>query len=119
MAKKAKKIKEELVDNSEMPRGFSEPEEQKRIKVITSFEDIDSSAMVNIIKAQRAFKAVFGGAKAGSAENVLNVKLAGQFPDKEELVLEIYKGLRGLLNVAKAKKNRENEEKDKLRKASK
>lgn len=88
-------------------------------KKITRFEDIDSSAMVNIVKAQRAFKAVFGGAKGGTAEIVLAQRLAGQFPNKEELVIEVYKGLKGLLNPSKAKKNRENEAKDRARKASK
>lgn len=88
-------------------------------KEITRFEDIDSSAMVNIVKAHRAFKAVFGGAKGGTAEIVLAQRLAGQFPNKEELVIEVYKGLKGLLNPSKAMKNRENEAKDRARKASK
>ena len=87
-------------------------------KKITKFEDIDSSRMVNEVKAVRAFKGVFGGAKAGSAELVLATKLRGEF-EGEELVAEVYKSLGGLLDLAKAKKNRENEKKDKRKKASK
>ena len=90
----------------------------KKEKAITKFEDIDSSAMVNEVKAVRAFKAVFGGAKGGSAEITLVQKLAGEFPDKEELVKEVYKGLGGLLEVVKAKVNRVNEAKTKAKKAS-
>lgn len=86
-------------------------------KTIIKFEDMDSSAMVNIVKAQRAFKAVYGGAKGGSAEITLAGKLRGEY-EGEELVMEVYKGLGGLMSVAKAKINRANEEKDKKKKAS-
>ena len=92
---------------------------EKSEKKITSYEDIDSSAFVNEVKGIRAFKAVFGGAKGGSAEVTLVQKLAGDFPDKEALVTEVYKGIGGLLNVAKAKVNRANEAKEKAKKASK
>lgn len=83
----------------------------KTEKTIARFEDINSSAMVNEVKGKRAFSAVFGGAKAGSAELILAQRLAKDFPDKEELVVEVYKGLLGLLDVAKAKVNRVNEKK--------
>ena len=86
-------------------------------KTITKFEDVDSSAMVNGVKALRAFKAVYGGAKGGSAEIVLAGKLRGEY-EGQELVEEVYKGLGGLMNVSKAKLNRENENKDKAKKAS-
>jgi len=100
-------------------------ETTKEVKVeepkIIKFEDLDLSACVNIEKAKRAFKGVFGGAKTGSAEldlanrlRMLNPKLT-----KEELVIEVYKGLLGLLDPAKAKINRENEKKEASRKASK
>lgn len=104
LAKAEAKVEKEALKNSE--------------KKIVKFEDIDSSAMVNEVKAVRAFKAVFGGAKGGSAEITLVQKLAGEFPNKEELVTEVYKGLGGLLNVAKAKVNRINETKTKKAKAS-
>lgn len=91
---------------------------EKIKKTITKFEDIDSSAMVNIVKANRAFKGVYGGAKSGSAEIVLANKLRVEGYEGEELVVEVYKGLLGLLDVKKAKINRENEKKDKLKKAS-
>lgn len=86
-------------------------------KKIVLFSDIDSSAMVNGVKTLRAFKAVYGGAKGGSAEIVLVGKLRGEY-EGEELVIEVYKGLGGLMNVKKAKINRINEEKDKKKKAS-
>ena len=82
-----------------------------------SFAEV-SADMVNGVKAQRAYNAVHGKGKGGSAEVVLVQKLAGDFPDKGELVREVYKGLGGLLNVQKAKKNRENEAKEKIRKAN-
>ena len=86
-------------------------------KTITKFENVDLSAMVNGVKANRAFKAVYGGAKGGSAEIVLAGKLRGEY-EGQELVEEVYKGLGGLMNVSKAKINRENEKKDKAKKAS-
>ncbi len=86
-------------------------------KTITKFEDIDTSACVNGVKALRAYKAVYGGAKGGSAEITLAGKLRGEY-EGQELVIEVYKGLGGLLNVAKAKINRANEVKDKNKKAS-
>lgn len=92
---------------------------EKIEKKITKFEEIDSSAMVNDVKANRAFKAVFGGAKAQSAEVALATQLRSPDLKGEELVVEVYKGLGGLLNVSKAKKNRENEKKAKINKANK
>ena len=89
----------------------------EKSKKITKFEDIDSSEMVNGVKAMRAYKAVYGGAKGGSAEVLLAGQLRGKF-EGEELVIEVYKGLGGLMNKAKAKVNRENEAKDKKKKAS-
>lgn len=88
-------------------------------KEIKKFADVDSSAFVNIVKAERAYKAVFGGAKSASAEVVAAQKLAGEYSDKEELVVEVYKALGGLLNAEKAKVNRANEAKDRKKKASK
>jgi len=97
--------------------------EEKEIKVkkIISFEDIDSSSMVNDVKAVRAFKAVFGGAKGGSNEITLVGKLRAENSDLkgEKLVIEVYKGLGGLVDLARAAKNRENEKKAKIIKASK
>lgn len=86
---------------------------QPEIKKITKFEDIDSSVFVNDVKARRAFKAVFGGAKAQSAEITLVSELRTVNPDLkgEDLILEVYKGLDGLVSVEKAKLNRDNEKK--------
>ena len=88
--------------------------EQSEIKKI---EDIDISSMVNGVKAIRAFKAVYGGAKGGSAEVSLAGQLRGEY-EGQELVEEVYKGLGGLMNVSKAKINIENENKNKAKKAS-
>ena len=92
---------------------------KEKKKVITKFEDIDSSAMVNEVKAIRAFKGVYGGAKANSAEVIAAVKFRAEGLEGEELVVAVYEKLGGLLDKAKAKKNRENEKKEKARKSSK
>lgn len=99
----------------------NEVKEEVKVKKITKFEDMDSSTLVNEVKANRAFKAVFGGAKGGSAEVTLVGKLRAENPDLkgEELVIEVYKGLLGLVDKARASKNRENENKAKIAKASK
>lgn len=76
-----------------------------------------SADMVNGVKARRAYDAVYGKGKGGTAEVVLVQRLAGDFPDKGELVREVYKALGGLVNVQKAKVNRGNEKKDRERKA--
>lgn len=86
-------------------------------KIITKFEDIDTSEMVNGMKALRAFQAVYGGARGGSAEVILAGKLRGEF-EGEELVKEVYKGLYGLMDKTKAKTNRGNEAKAKKIKES-
>ena len=93
---------------------------ETKINKIIKFEDIDSSSLVNGVKAVRAFKAVFGGAKGGSAEITLVNRLRAENPELEgeELVIEIYKGLGGLVDLARAKKNRENEVKEKKAKAN-
>ena len=77
-----------------------------------------SANMVNGVKAQRAYNAVIGKAKGGTVEVALVQRLASDFPDREDLMVEVYKGLGGLLNAEKAKVNRANEEKDRKRKAS-
>ena len=100
-------------------------ETTKEVKVeepkVVKFEDLDLSACVNLVKARRAFNGVFGGAKGSSAELDLANKLRGLNPKltKEELVIEVYKGLLGLLDPVRAAKNRVNEKKDAVRKASK
>jgi hypothetical protein len=93
---------------------------EKKAKVILRFEDLDISEFVNIDKARRAYLAVFGGAKGGSAELVLAHRISAQNPgiDKEEHVKLVYKGLYGLLDVKKAAKNREIEKKDAKTRAS-
>ena len=66
--------------------------------------------MVDLAKIERAKKAVYGGAKGDTAE----VKLANQLRGKYEgdvLVVEVYRGLGGLIDLTRAKKNRENEKK--------
>lgn len=83
---------------------------------IVNFEDIDSSMFVNDVKALRAFKAVYGGAKPNSNELVLVQRLRSDKLKGEELVKEVYVGLGGLVSVEKAKKNRANEAKAKKRK---
>lgn len=95
-------------------------EQKKESKKITKFEDIDSSLMVNEVKAKRAFKAVFGGAKPQTAEVVAALELKAKNPDLkgEELVMEVYKALGGLVNKEKAATNRANEKKTKDTKES-
>ena len=61
-------------------------------------------------KLERAQRAVSGGAKSQSAESVLLARFKGEF-EGDNLVLEIYKGLAGLVNPAKAVQNRKNEAK--------
>ena len=77
-----------------------------------------SADMVNGVKAKRAYDAVMGKGKGGTAEVILVQRLSADFPDKGELVREVYKSLGGLLNEAKAKVNRANEQKARLKKAS-
>lgn len=90
----------------------------KNTKTILKFEDIDCSDMVNLEKAKRAFKGVYGGAKGDTAEICLANKLRGEF-EGEELVREVYKGLGGLIDKPKAKINRVNKEKAKKNKERK
>lgn len=106
-AEKAAKKAEKEAASGKAPKVGGEA---KAAFVKINFEDIDSSAMVNEIKAKRAFDAVFGKAKPQTAETVLAGKLRGQF-EEEELVLEVYKGLGGLVDESKAKVNRANEKK--------
>lgn len=89
-------------------------------KVSVRFEDFDVSEFVNIEKARRAYMAVFGGAKGGSSELTLAHRILARNPgiEKENLVKEVYVGLYGLLDKAKAKVNRENEKKAAKKKAS-
>lgn len=90
----------------------------KKLAKPVNFAEV-SADMVNGVKAKRAFDAVMGKGKGGTAEVILVQRLSADFPDKGELVREVYKALGGLLNVQKAKVNRANEEKDRKRKASK
>lgn len=92
----------------------------KEPKKITKFEDVDTSALANEAKAKRAFKAVMGGAKGGSAEVALMFKCKAENPDisVDELVTEIYKGLGGLVDAGKAKLNREQDKKERAKRAS-
>jgi len=110
--KEAKRLAKEAKDLAK-----AEAKAAKLAKPV-SFADV-SKDMVNIVKAERAYRAVFGGAKGGSNELVLVQKLSGDFRDKAELCVEVYKGLGGLLNAQKAQVNRANEKKDKARKAVK
>ncbi len=115
----AKTTEQKEAEKLEKEKAKAEKEAAKTSKKIIKFEDIDSSAMVNGVKARRAFKAVFGGAKPQTNEITLASQLRTENPDLkgEELVMEVYKGLGGLVDVNKAKKNRENEKKEKERKA--
>jgi hypothetical protein len=93
-----------------MPKKIEVKEEVKiEPKKIIRFEDLELAPCANEIKAHRAFSAVYGKAKADSAEQRLASELRIERPDLkgEDLVIEIYKGLGGLLNVQQAKINRE------------
>lgn len=97
-------------------------EETSKVKgnKVVRFEDIDTSLMVNVEKAKRAFKGVFGGAKGGSNEITLAGQLRAENPKLvgAKLVLEVYKGLGGLVDAKKAAVNRKSEAKTKAAKAS-
>lgn len=80
-------------------------------KKVVRFEDFNFDSLVNETKAKRAFSAVFGGAKPQSNEVILAGKLRGQGFEGEELVVEIYKGLGGLVDSERAAINRVNEKK--------
>jgi len=99
-------------------KAVEEKVEEKKEEKVVRFEDLDLSACVNIEKAKRAFSGVYGGSKAGSVELTLANQLRITNPSikKEELIIEVYKGLLGLLDPAKAKVNRQNEKKEKSRK---
>jgi len=77
--------------------------------------------MVNGEKAERAKKAVEGKGKPGSVEVVLKAKIQNENPDiqGDELVFEIYKGMAGLVNQAKAMVNRKNEAKNEAKNKAK
>jgi hypothetical protein len=90
--------------------------EQASVRKLTAYEDMDTSLMVNEVKSHRAFKAVFGGAKSGSAELVIASKLRAEGFSGDELFVETYKALGGLMNKEKATVNRENEKKQKAKK---
>lgn len=76
------------------------------------------SAMVNAVKAKRARMAAEGRAKPNSTEMVLASRLRSEGLSGDALVVEIYKGLGGLMDEKKAAVNRRNEAKEKERKAS-
>ncbi len=93
---------------------------QEKKKIITKFEDFDIEGFVNIDKARRAYNAVYGGAKGGSAELVLAHKIKAQAPElsQVELVKEVYLAMYGLFDKKKAEINRTNEKKEARKKAS-
>ena len=92
-----------------MVKEKEEIKEEKKVNLDTA---------VNSVKLERAKKAVYGGAKPDTAEIRLVQTLKGQGLKDDKLVMEVYKGLGGLVDLAKAKKNRENEAKEKAKKAS-
>jgi hypothetical protein len=108
--------------NEETGNVVPAPEKEKLepTKRVVLFEDLDSSAMVNLQKATRSFAAIFGGAKSGSVEITLvsRVRSANPGIGTQELFEAVYRGLGGLVDESRAKKNRENEERDLRRKAS-
>lgn len=109
--KKGKNVNE--VDEVE-----EEEVKEEKQKATSNPEVVNLEGMVNSEKAERARKAVFGGAKAGSNELVLMSQIRANNPkiSNNKLVLEIYKGLGGLVDVKKAEVNRKNEAKAKARK---
>lgn len=74
-------------------------------------------ALVDAAKVERAKKAVYGGAKPDTAEIKLVQKLRGEYQG-DALVVEVYKGIGGLVDLARAKKNREAEAKRARERAS-
>ena len=75
---------------------------------------------MNATKAKRAVDAVHGKSKVLSVERDLVAKFRTEKPKitNEELYLEVYKGMYGLIDVVRAAKNRENEAKERKRKRS-
>ena len=92
--------------------------EQEAIEEQEASPKANLEGMVNAEKAERAKRAVFGGAKSGSNELVLVSQIRANNPkiSNDELVLEVYQGLGGLVDVKKATVNRQNEAKAKARK---
>lgn len=81
-------------------------------------EAINKGGFVNSVKAERAVRAAFNKAKPDTNEVVLAARIRGKDSSisKDKLIIEIYLGLGGLINLAKAKKNRENEAIERKRK---
>ena len=74
-------------------------------------------ALVNSAKAERAQRAAAGKAKPDSAEAKLVGRLRGEFSG-DALIVEVYKGLGGLVDYARANENRKAEAKAARSKAS-
>lgn len=79
--------------------------------------EADLSACVNSDKIRRAKLAVFGGGKPGVYEIDIANKLRNEY-EGDALVMKVYEGMSGLVNPARAAKNRENEKKAATRRAS-
>ena len=83
------------------------PEGEKKV---SSLSDLDTSLMVNSAKTLRAFNALMGKTKPDTSETALAARFRGE-KKGQELFEAIYVGLGGLMNVARASKNRDNEKK--------
>lgn len=92
--------------------------EKKEVSEVV--EDVSLGILVSSEKTERATKAVLGKGKPGSVEVTLAARLRGANPkmSQNELIIEVYKGMGGLVDLARAQKNRVNEVKDKKRRES-
>lgn len=108
--------KSECVIIDKMPRVKEGPAVEKT-QSSPKVSRADLTPCVDADKLRRARLAVEGKAKPDTAEVHLAAKLRGKYGG-DALILEIYKGLKGLYNVTKAAKNRENEKKAAQRRAS-
>ena len=100
MTKKVKKAVEKVAKVAET-----------QLAALPKFVELDSSSMVNFVKAKRAHSVMENKGKPKSNEIFLFGKHRGEGLRGQELFEAIYLGLGGLLNRDKAKKNRENEKK--------
>lgn len=104
-----KKVEDSKVEESEVKTKEVKSEAVKSTDV--SFVCVDAAKLL------RAKKAVAGTAKPDSSELKLAQRLRGQYKD-DALIVEIYRGLGGLVDSARATKNRENEKTNAKKRAS-
>ena len=95
------------------------PKDPEVLNLDNLFDDmINKAGFVNSVKAERAVRAAFNKAKPDTNEVVLAAKIRAKDSSisKDKLIVEIYLGLGGLIDLGKAKINRINEAKERKRK---